>query len=584
MIRKAVIDLGSNSVRIVIFEIGKSGAQRELDNIKQMVRLNEYVDKKGRIREEGVLQTIHVLKQFVKLAELYRVNEIIGVATYVIRAAKNKEEILKRIKKETGLSFRLLSGEDEAYLGYLAVIHTLRVKDALIFDMGGGSTELTLVKRREMVATHSIPYGALTMRRVLKHDPPSEKDVRRALETLYSLFAGIDWVHRLNIPVIGIGGTVRSIAKLVQAEKQYPLRLLHGFQMDSSDITWIFERIRRMRLSERQALEGLSRDRADLVVGGALLIRTLLEVSDGSTLIISDHGLRDGVMFESREKERLVPLPKDPLDTSIESMIEGLDLNREHAHVTWTLLERLLTLLKSYHLLSPKKSDKRLLRAAALLHDAGHIISHHNASDHTFYVLLHAPLFALTHRERLLVAAIAGYKNPRQLALLLYPYQWLLEEEDESWIKTAGLLLRLVRVLDRGQTGDVRSLQLIRDDGKPGERAYPERSEKDSDIQDPADGDDAIGGFEEDASSLPIHGLESPQTVTSYTASGMVPPSYTLVIEVTRSPLIIRDDLEDVVRRLGKRLKIRLNWLIQTIDTHVVSEDEQRTKEDPPNS
>ncbi|MBE3564075.1 MAG: Ppx/GppA family phosphatase [Hydrogenibacillus schlegelii] len=509
--RRAVIDLGSNSVRIVVYQLGPHGIQREIDNLKQTVRLADRLDADGRLKEDGVLRTIRVVRQFVQLARLHGVSReaIIGAATYVFRAAKNGAEALRRIEAETGVRFRLLSGEEEAYYGYLAVVHTLPVRSGATVDIGGGSTEMTLFEDGAFVAATSLPYGAVSVTRALKRDPPADKDVRRVREMLFAALAGVPWIRRARGALVGIGGTVRAIAKIHQAQSQYPLRLLHGYTIPTSDVGWMFERLRRLSPAERTNVEGLSRERADIIVGGALLLSAIVEAAECTALIVSDKGLRDGLLLadwaaEKRGDERMEGADPagedreaareiegggkegrsrknleserretgrreaerrrsesrgsdsgDPLFASAENMIDQLGLNRRHAHHTRRLIEEMLFGLEALGLYREPPERRRLLRAAALLHDAGQVVNIYDASSHAFYVIAHGPLYGVTHRERLLIALVASYKSPKHMRALMQPYAALIDEDDEAWVRLGGALLRLARVLDRARAGEV---------------------------------------------------------------------------------------------------------------------------------
>ncbi|MDI3257515.1 MAG: exopolyphosphatase [Kyrpidia sp.] len=461
---KAVVDLGSNSVRLVIYQQGPQGTLREVDNLKQTVRLSSHLTADNAIAEQGIRLTVRVLGQFKQLCEAYGVTETIGVATQAVRMAVNRDELLKRIFEETGIPFRVITGEEEARYGYLAVVNSIPAEDGVTVDVGGGSTEITYFRRRRLVACASIPYGAVSLtREFIRNDPPSSKELKAMERAIRARLDQYPWLEGLRRPVIGMGGTARAIARIHQRRRRYPLHLLHGYEMWPTEVTAILDMVRSMPVTKRNIINGLSADRADIVVAGTAMLDQILKRADATQFVISNKGLRDGILMEQVLKARREDLLPDILMHSIESIHDHFRLNRKHAIHVWNLAGQLLSGMIRHGWLTAGDEVRRWLQVAALLHDIGRTVSIYNTSKHTFYLLLQIPLFGVSHRDRIHAAAVASFKSTKQIQALLANYQEFLGDEDLPVIAQMGVLLRLVRALDRTETGAVKRLELCPD-------------------------------------------------------------------------------------------------------------------------
>lgn len=457
---KAVIDIGSNSVRLVVYQQGPHGTQKELDNLKQTVRLSSHIQKDGNLSEEGIRIALYVLQQFKQLCDAYGVEEIICVATQAVRIAGNREEFVRRIEEKTGIRVRILSGEEEARYGYLAVVNTIPLDEGIAIDVGGGSTEITYFHRRRMQETVSIPLGAVNLTaQYLESDPPSGKEMKRMERAIQEELKRYPWLIGRRCPVIGVGGAARTIAKIHQAKRQYPLSILHTYQMWPYEVTGILEMLRSFNLAQRKEIPGLSRDRADIIIGGAVMIDQLLRWTEATQFIISNKGLRDGILIEEVLKTKQEPYLTDMLLYSIENNLDHFQMNREHAWRIYRLADQLFTQFSATGIHAYGEEEEKLLKTAALLHDVGRSISIYDASRHTFYLLLHIPLYGVTHRERILIAAIASYKNSKQISQELSRFGEFLRDEDLTLVNRLGTLLRFIRSLDRTETGEVKLIE-----------------------------------------------------------------------------------------------------------------------------
>lgn len=459
---KAVIDLGSNSVRLVIYQQGPHGTGQEIDNLKQTVRLSNHLDANNNISDKGISVTLGVLRQFKELCQAYQVKEIIGVATQAMRMAANRDMFLEQIFEATGIRFQVLPGTEEARYGYLAVVNSLPVSEGVTVDVGGGSTEISYFRDRKLIHHVSIPYGAVSLTREYVHSNPLPTKELKVLEQAITEHLGrYPWLEGLRCPVIGLGGTARSITRIHQRQHRYPLQLLHGYEMRPLEVTTILDMVRSLPLDKRSDISGLSQDRSDIIVAGTAILDQVLKRVEATKFVISNKGLRDGILMEQALQTLNQDILPDMLMYSIENIHDHFHLNREHAFHVWKLSSHMLAGVMKQGWLEESPDLERCLLAAALLHDLGRTVSIYNVRSHTFYLLLQVPLLGLSHRDRVIAAAIAAFKTTKQTTAALTEYQELLGDDDISAVGQMGVLLGLARALDRTKTSAVESVELL---------------------------------------------------------------------------------------------------------------------------
>jgi exopolyphosphatase / guanosine-5'-triphosphate,3'-diphosphate pyrophosphatase len=459
----AVIDMGSNSVRLVIYYQVDERVTNEVDNLKSTIRLSNYLDENLNISEKGMAITIRTLQQFRQLCEARNVTEVIGVATAAVRRAKNKDNFLSRIYKETGFTFRLLSGQEEAYYGYLAVVNTMPVKNGITIDIGGGSTEVVEIKGRKPANSYSFPFGAVTLtRQFFHHEVPTQAEIQLLESYLRKQFDSQSWLRSAGVRLIGMGGTARNLGKIHQKMSGYPFPSLHYYEMSKQQVANVFEAISPLSVSRLKTAEGMSEERADIIVAGIVIIKVLLEYTGCNQFIISSKGLRDGVWMEKQMGHQGKHLLDNIVFDHMQSFIGSYRVNEVQARHVSGLAASFFEQAGELGLLKYNEQEKQLLRIAAYLRDIGHTISFRESYRHTFYLLVHVLLPGLTHKERLLVALLASYKGTKKMRQLALPYESLLAEGDFQMIDKLGLLLQMAYALDRTATQQVSSACFLR--------------------------------------------------------------------------------------------------------------------------
>lgn len=285
--------MGSNSIRLAIYQIDSVGHYKEIKKEKMAARLINYM-KDGELSEEGIRLIISTLKDFHDVMKTFDIYEVIGFATAAIRQSSNREEILSEIKKETDISMKVLSEYEEAYYGYLGVIDSIDLNDGITIDIGGGSTEITLFHKRNLVEYYSFPFGAVSLNSKFNFgDQVTTKQLAELRAYLLAQFQSLPWLRNVHYPIIGIGGTARNLGRIYQKAQD-----TNEYTLTFDDINKIILELSSLSVEERTKIKGLSKKRKDIIIPGIMTFLTLMEVVQTPHFIFNDRSIRDGILKE----------------------------------------------------------------------------------------------------------------------------------------------------------------------------------------------------------------------------------------------------------------------------------------------
>lgn len=294
----AIIDLGSNSVRMDIVKIYSGGQADMLFQTRKMVRLSENMSVDMRLKVEPMWRTMEALKEFKQEMERFGVEDIFAVATAGVRKAENQKFFVSEVLRETGIALRVISGRQEAVYDFLGVVGSLKVTDGLIVDTGGGSTELIYVKDGEFREAVSIPMGAVSLSEQFFSYKEGEKERNEAVAFVQEQLCQLTWLPKCrHIPVIGLGGSVRTLAKIDMKMRESSAEI-HGYTLSKERVRELCRMIENCSPEERKKIRGIDKERADIIGGGLLPLRCLMKSLDTEQVIFSDRGLRSGLLFE----------------------------------------------------------------------------------------------------------------------------------------------------------------------------------------------------------------------------------------------------------------------------------------------
>lgn len=451
----AIIDLGSNSIRMNIFGINDQGGYSIYDQASEMVRLSERLGSDLLLKEEPMQRTINALNYFQKLIDVNAVNKVYALATAAVRMAKNQKVFLERVKVETGFEFTVLSGDQEAYYDYLGVVNSMELRDALIVDIGGGSTELIWMKNRELVKAISLPIGSVTLSEQFNEIKPRKKRMDMAEKHIMAIYKKIDWLGELKgSPIIGLGGVIRTLGKVDRAKNGYPLENLHNYRLHEKEVQVICDQIFKSDQKELEKISGISKRRADIIALGLLPFKCLFEMNDAPEIRISGNGLRDGYFYEKYYASiGKPPIVEDVLLQSKENIMRRFDVNQRHANHVKDLALKLFDGLSQS--LEFEQNDRKLLSTAAMLHDIGMHIEYYDHHIHGYYLIMNGRLEGLTNAERISVAFLVGNHRASGIKNQLNDYAGIVSKSEVNRLWKLAVLLMLCEQFDRAENGAI---------------------------------------------------------------------------------------------------------------------------------
>lgn len=420
MNRIGIIDLGSNSARLVIYEVADNGSYRPCYRMKKYLRLAQYIDAQAQISPAGVHETVQSILAFRNAGLQYEVDEWVAVATAAIRQAENGTDVLDLLTQETTIRFRLLTGDEEAWYAYLGVVNTMNVDDALIIDLGGASTEFIHVRNRQCESVLSIPFGTVTLAKKFdEHDPATQTDAM--FRFVQAQLTDFPWLHRLrDLPIIGVGGTARAIAKISRDLRRGTMSRLHGYEVSVEDIERIYNKIKLTNADERKRLADLSESRAEMIHAGLAVFWSAAATTSASRMLVSGSGLREGLFYEHFLRDQLRPVVSSVQDHSVSNFLRLFDVNLDVAARISRCASRLFDQLTPFHQLGA--SHKHLLEMAALLDLTGMVINVEKYTRHTDYLIRSSHLHGFSQQQLSYISrVVTGKGDPsfRQLNLLM---------------------------------------------------------------------------------------------------------------------------------------------------------------------
>lgn len=434
----AVIDIGSNSARIVVYRLEGGLSTQILASSRGSLRLVRELDATRRLSREAQERAFEALQDFRAIALGAGATRTFALATAAVRDAENGKAFMAEIKKRFGFDVRVLSGEEEARYGFLGAVGGLPVEHGALFDVGGGSMQVTRFRQRRVMHAVSLPLGSLRLSDAfLKSDPPTAGEVRRLVDHARSLLeqAGIAPLEP-GESLVGTGGTLRNLAKVDLRSRDYPVTRLHGYLLTRKRLKEVVELVAERKAKKRADIPGLNEDRGDSIVGGGLAIAALVNLLEAEEVWVSGQGVREGLARSLRSED--LSSPRDVRDASVQALaarFAGWD--RESARRRTGIAEALLSALD----LAPDQDVKEALLHAATLLDVGRSVDFFDRHEHVADIVLATDLLGFSHRGIALVSSIARAAGDEDAKPR--PYGPLVTAKDEEGVRRAGALLVL---------------------------------------------------------------------------------------------------------------------------------------------
>jgi exopolyphosphatase / guanosine-5'-triphosphate,3'-diphosphate pyrophosphatase len=458
----AVIDLGSNTWRLVVFTFSKGAWWKRTDELFETVRIGAGMAASGRLSEEAIargLETLTVFEHFCHANGL-EADDVHMIATSAIRDASNRDEFVARGEAATGLRIEVLSDEDEARYGYVAAINTSTLTDGVVLELGGGSMQLITVSARQAREMASFPLGAvrLTEQFLPGSGPAKKKDLQGVRTHVRRTLAGAGWQWPADKRIVGLGGAVRNLAAAAEPEVEQIDLGVQGFVITRAAMTELVQKLAALPPSERGSVPGIKPERGDIILAAAITLETVLELGKFDGIEATEAGLREGVFLA-----RTLLAPGEPLfDNVREAAVRNLAVQYESdmthvEHVARLALQMFDSVVEG-GLFEPRPGERELLWAASMLHDVGMTISYDDHHKHSRYLIVSAELPGFDPRERALIAQISRYH--RKGAPKLGEMSALSQPGDEELLDRCAVILRLAEHLERGRDQSVSEARL----------------------------------------------------------------------------------------------------------------------------
>lgn len=399
----------------MVFEREASSHLRLLAGSRAPLRLVHDVDARAQLSEATMARTMEALRDFRAIATGMGAKRIVAVATAAMRDARNGALFAQRVQRELGIRIEIIGGRAEARYGFVGAVRGLGVSNGLLFDLGGGSTQITRFARRRLVEAASLPFGALRLsEKFLDSDPPTNKQLRRLREHVRSRLAEarvgpLASGHRL----VGTGGTLRNLAKVDRQARRYPIGRLHGYELSVDRLADVVDRLATTREKRRDEIPGLSADRADSIVGGAIAIQTLAEYVRAKQILVSGQGVREGIALGLLKM--VIGSPETVKESSLSSLVSRFDGWRPDA-----ASRRRSVAASLQRALEPRAPDRITLAVdhAARVLDIGRSFDVVNRHQHAATILLTTELNGFSHEELALMSDVVRRAGDRHADVL----------------------------------------------------------------------------------------------------------------------------------------------------------------------
>jgi exopolyphosphatase / guanosine-5'-triphosphate,3'-diphosphate pyrophosphatase len=454
--RVAALDIGTNSIRCIVAEGEPSGRFRVLDDEKATVRLGEGLASTGELSQSSMERGLEALSRMRKIVDSYRVGGIEAVATSAVRSATNGQAFIEAALRETGIEISVISGEEEGALAALSAANEFDLGGTSygVVDLGGGSVEIVVAFGSHPEEIVTLDLGAVILtERFLRSDPPSKGEYDR-------LRRHVRGALRDKLPnpppavrfLVGSGGTVNALGNMAMAMRRERYPSVQGYELFHADVVHLLAGLRHADPKERRKFPGLHEDRADIIVAGVAVVDAVMRHLGVNLLKVNERGVREGLILRGLRRHGIVPDTPRARNwrESVLQFAESCRFHEEHS----LQVARLALLI--FDAVAPSagmgEPERRLLEAAAILHDIGYLISYTRHHKHSSLLIRHADLFGFTPRERDLIATVARYHR-KALPCRKHEEYARLSPDDRLLVERLSGILRLADGLDRRRTG-----------------------------------------------------------------------------------------------------------------------------------
>jgi exopolyphosphatase/guanosine-5'-triphosphate,3'-diphosphate pyrophosphatase len=461
------IDIGTNSVRLLVVRLNPNHSYTILTRQKQQVRLGEGEFDEDEIQPEAIERLTVVCKKFTDLAYTFSTEEFVAVATSAMREAVNQNEILHLLRHDAQIDVRVISGQEEARLIYLGVASGIHIEDrqAFFIDIGGGSTEIAVGNDRTYQYLDSFRLGAIRLSNLYmprnNTGPVSPEQYKRIQHYVKDTIIHSVRKIRGQKPVLAIGssGTIINLAEI--AQKAIHQNGSNGdLVLSGKDLQKVTALLCSLTLDQRRKVPGMNPDRADIIIAGAAILDTFMKELGLDTILTTGRGLQDGLLVDYLSRMDAFPLLGElsPRQRSVLQLGRSCGINEVHARTVTSLVLELFDSAKEQGLHNFSDNERELLEYATFLHDIGSFISYSNHHAHSYYIIKNSELLGFDQKEITFMANIARFhrkKAPKKKD----PEVMELESHERDALRILTTFIRLSESLDRSHTALIRHVK-----------------------------------------------------------------------------------------------------------------------------
>lgn len=462
--RLAAIDVGTNSIRLVVAELERDGNYRVLDEEREMTRLGAGLDATGRLSAESMERSIEALSNMKAIADGFQVRALRAMGTSAVREASNGDEFRREVQRRVGLNVEVAEADTEARLVFQSAVRHFKLDGTLtaVVDIGGGSVELVLAAETVVERVYSLPLGAVRVTEAFGLSDRLEDDqwdrLRRNVDRSFKEAIG-------KLPfqpdtMIGSGGTFSTIAEMIRFRREGRSDTVHGYLMTVAEVRQLLRQLGRMTLAERRQAPGLTPARADIIVAGLAVVVRLAKYLGVHQILVNDRGVRDGLLLSmiSGIVDQPIGTRSAPTDRMewVRQFARTCRSDEAHCEHVALLARRVFDDLQGRFELPPESRD--LLTAAALLHDVGYLINHARHHKHAYHLVMHGELVGFSSREMEVIANVARYHR-RAMPKKSHENFARLAAADRRLVRRLASILRIADGLDRTHTARIRHVR-----------------------------------------------------------------------------------------------------------------------------
>jgi len=459
----AFIDIGTNSVRLLLVRLNPNYSYTIISQEKEVVRLGEkeFSGRENCLNDGAMQRAILVCKKFVELSKTYDATEFLAVATSAVREAENKEEFLERLEKEAGLKVHVIPGREEARLVYLGISSGINVGDrsALFMDLGGGSTEVVIGTQNRIDYVESFRLGAIRLTDMFLKEGRADPIPKKVYEMMKqyaaeNLLMPSQKAKELSVELaFGTSGTLTNLAEI--ANRMFQDKA-NGLVLERNSFKRVIDVLCRLPLEQRRNVRGINPTRADIIIGGGAIVDAFFDELNLRKITVSSRGLREGMLMDYLSRIKGFPHSQNISirDRSVTQLARSCNFDERHSSTVACLAMGLFDSAKRVGLHNFNDEERELLRYAALLHDVGDFISFNDHHIHSHYLISNAGLLGFDQSEIKIIANIARFHRKK------FPQQKDLKNEgldphSQDLVLELSTFLRIAETLDRGHCGAV---------------------------------------------------------------------------------------------------------------------------------